>query len=345
MLALHHKHKRSSTPTIRQPLMSNFSPRRHSQTSEPPIPPQRNPLRSSALRARYNELDQESNYSDTQKEQRRSNSASGPNGGKYSVVRSPLVTSLGSKRSNSPSRGPQNSETIRQGDDSLNSPPLIVYDKPYSQRVASRSPSPRLQINSSEPTNQNARHRTRSASPASSRASASYENINSKPFSENAVINSHHKRMPLSLSDQNLYRTQTEIVTNKYSSYQNLSFGNVNPVQNGGSVPNTYQNANQSKALSQNDTDTDGYLSPNSRNVFNGTLQATHSGQGSELVMMYDFNDEDRGGLSVGRGDLVYASSVDQQGTDWLWVFYPRTSQYGYVPRNYVKSTQLKTTL
>lgn len=344
MLALQHKQKRSSTPTIRQPLLSNFSPRRYSQSSEPPTPPQRNPLRTSALRTRYNELDQESNYSDTQKEQHRSNSASRQNGEKYSVVRSPLVTSIGAKRSNSPSRVSQNLETIRHGDDSLNNPPLIVYDKPYSQRVASRSPSPRLPPSFSELSNQSARQRTRSASPASSRASVSYENVNIKSTSDNIVNVSNVKKTSLSLSDQNLYKKQSNGVTKKYSSYQNLSSGNFSLVQNGSSGLYTNTATNQSNASSQNDTGPEGLFVPNSRLSPNES-RPDCTRQGSELIMMYDFNDENRGGLLVSRGDLVYADGMDQQGTDWLWVYYPQTSQYGYVPRNYVKSTQLKTTL
>lgn len=344
MLALQHKQKRSSTPTIRQPLLSNFSPRRYSQSSEPPTPPQRNPLRTSALRTRYNELDQESNYSDTQKEQHRSNSASRQNGEKYSVVRSPLVTSIGAKRSNSPCRVSQNLETIRHGDDSLNNPPLIVYDKPYSQRVASRSPSPRLPPSFSELSNQSARQRTRSASPASSRASVSYENVNIKSTSDNIVNVSNVKKTSLSLSDQNLYKKQSDGVTNKYSSYQNLSSGNFSLVQNGSSGLYTNMATNQSNASSQNDTGPEGLFVPNSRLSPNES-RPDRTRQGSELIMMYDFNDENRGGLLVSRGDLVYADGMDQQGTDWLWVYYPQTSQYGYVPRNYVKSTQLKTTL
>lgn len=343
-MALQHKQKRSSTPTIRQPLLSNFSPRRYSQSSEPPTPPQRNPLRTSALRTRYNELDQESNYSDTQKEQHRSNSASRQNGEKYSMVRSPLVTSIGAKRSNSPCRVSQNLETIRHGDDSLNNPPLIVYDKPYSQRVASRSPSPRLPPSFSELSNRSARQRTRSASPASSRASVSYENVNIKSTSDNIVNVSNVKKTSLSLSDQNLYKKQSDGVTNKYSSYQNLSSGNFSLVQNGSSGLYTNMATNQSNASSQNDTGPEGLFVPNSRLSPNES-RPDRTRQGSELIMMYDFNDENRGGLLVSRGDLVYADGMDQQGTDWLWVYYPQTSQYGYVPRNYVKSTQLKTTL
>lgn len=243
------------------------------------------------------------------------------------------MTSIGAKRSNSPCRVSQNLETIRHGDDSLNNPPLIVYDKPYSQRVASRSPSPRLPPSFSELSNQSARQRTRSASPASSRASVSYENVNIKSTSDNIVNVSNVKKTSLSLSDQNLYKKQSDGVTNKYSSYQNLSSGNF-----------SLKSTNQSNASSQNDTGPEGLFVPNSRLSPNES-RPDRTRQGSELIMMYDFNDENRGGLLVSRGDLVYADGMDQQGTDWLWVYYPQTSQYGYVPRNYVKSTQLKTTL
>lgn len=254
------------------------------------------------------------------------------------------MTSIGAKRSNSHCRVSQNLETIRHGDDSLNNPPLIVYDKPYSQRVASRSPSPRLPPGFSELSNQSARQRTRSASPASSRASVSYENVNIKSTSDNIVNVSNVKKTSLSLSDQNLYKKQSDGVTNKYSSYQNLSSGNFSLVQNGSSGLYTNMATNQSNASSQNDTGPEGLFVPNSRLSPNES-RPDRTRQGSELIMMYDFNDENRGGLLVSRGDLVYADGMDQQGTDWLWVYYPQTSQYGYVPRNYVKSTQLKTTL
>lgn len=152
------------------------------------------------------------------------------------------------------------------------------------------------------------------------------------------------KKTPLSLSDQNLYKKQSGGVTNKYSSYQNLSSGNFSLVQNGSSRLYTDMATNQSNVSLPNDSGPEGLFVPNSRLSPNES-RPDRTRQGSELIMMYDFNDENRGGLTVSRGDLVYADGMDQQGTDWLWVYYPQTSQYGYVPRNYVKSTQLKTTL
>lgn len=354
MLALQNKQKRTSTPTIRQPLLSNLSPRRYSQSREPPVaPPLRNPLRTSAIRNRYNELDQESNYSDTQKEQHRSTSASRQNGDKYSVLRSPLVMSHPVKRSNSPSRAPNSAETIHQGDNSIHSSPLIVYDQPYSQRVTSRSPSPRSHAHS-ELTNQKTHHRTRSASPASS---VGYENVGSSSISGTEIVTNigATKKSSLSLSDQDLYkkRKQSDDSNNKYSSYQNLSYGSYSLVQNESlgndisHIQNTTMNRESVSPTRSYNTKTEfGPVcsSSSARYMSNDNAQAFNS-HGSELVMMYDFNDESRGGLNVKRGDLIYANGADQQGTDWLWVFYAPTSQYGYVPRNYVKSTQLKTAL
>ncbi|XP_062603372.1 uncharacterized protein LOC134265141 [Saccostrea cucullata] len=368
MLALQNKQKRTSTPTIRQPLLSNLSPRRYSQSSEPPALPQRNPLRTAVLRSRYNELDQESNYSDTQKEQHRSNSANKQNADKFSVLRSPLATSSGVKRSSSPSRVSRNSETIYQGDDSTHSPPLIVYDRPYSQRVTNRIPSPNSLPVYSETANQNTRQRARSASPATS---VGYENERSKSaYGTSVYANSSTnitKNTLLSLSDQNLYKRnkQSEESVNKYNSYQNLSSGTYSVAKNehpGMDISNSPNAAitNQSNSLAHiNDANagTTNQSNPlvhysniqlgsshDERNTTNGNLQS-FSKSGSELVMMYNYNDENRGGLNVKRGELIYANGADQQGTDWLWVFYPQTNQYGYVPRNYVKSTQLKTTL
>ncbi|XP_061193360.1 uncharacterized protein LOC133201578 [Saccostrea echinata] len=369
MLALQNKQKRTSTPTIRQPLLSNLSPRRYSQSSEPPALPQRNPLRTAVLRSRYNELDQESNYSDTQKEQHRSNSANKQNVDKFSVLRSPLATSSGVKRSNSPSRVSRSSETIYQGDNSTHSPPLIVYDKPFSQRVSNRAASPQSVPMYSEPANQNTRQRARSASPASS---VGYENERPKSaLGTNTNVNfSVNKSSVLSLSDQNLYKRnkQSDEGTNKYNSFQNLSSGTYSvakdehsgmDISNLQSIGITNQSnslahynninagiTNQSSSLTHysNVDDIQTGSSLDARHTTNGNLQ-TFSKGGSELVMMYSYNDENRGGLNVKRGELIYANGADQQGTDWLWVFYPQTNQYGYVPRNYVKSTQLKTTL
>jgi hypothetical protein len=153
----------------------------------------------------------------------------------------------------------------------------------------------------------------------------------------------------LSLSDQDLYKKlrQNDGSNNKYSSYQNLSSGTYSLVQNEsfGNDMVHVQNRQPASTTQNYNTNIKFMCSSSSARYMSNENAPALNNHGSELVMMYDFNDESRGGLNVKRGDLIYANGADQQGTDWLWVFYPYTSQYGYVPRNYVKSTQLKTAL
>ncbi|KAK3098207.1 hypothetical protein FSP39_017208 [Pinctada imbricata] len=65
----------------------------------------------------------------------------------------------------------------------------------------------------------------------------------------------------------------------------------------------------------------------------------------SELVMLYDFTSKDSNSFMVRRGENVYVDNPDQADPHWVWVFHPKSQGYGYVPRDYVKSTMLKTTL
>ena len=65
----------------------------------------------------------------------------------------------------------------------------------------------------------------------------------------------------------------------------------------------------------------------------------------SEMVMMYDYTSQNTDRLTLKRGDVVYVDNPEQQDPYWLWIYSPVAEKYGYVPKDYVKSTKLKTTL
>ena len=56
-----------------------------------------------------------------------------------------------------------------------------------------------------------------------------------------------------------------------------------------------------------------------------------------ELVVLYDYSAQAPDDVSVTRGEWVYANLADQPEPDWLWVYAPATSKFGFIPKEFAK--------
>lgn len=58
-----------------------------------------------------------------------------------------------------------------------------------------------------------------------------------------------------------------------------------------------------------------------------------------EYVMNYEYKGNNHGqqNVYVQKGEAIYADLNSQNSTEWIWVFIPRTNQYGYIPASYAK--------
>lgn len=57
----------------------------------------------------------------------------------------------------------------------------------------------------------------------------------------------------------------------------------------------------------------------------------------SQMVVLFDFEAQAPDDLSVRRGEWVMTRRADQQVDGWLWVYSPRSSRSGYIPKAYAR--------